>query len=254
MTGQRGKIRRDPFLSPWASIDNMDLYLIRSGILNALYEYKSRFHGTVLDVGCGQSPYKGWLLSENKNVVRYIGLDQENNPIHDNQPDLCWTGTVMPVEDKSVDCVLCTEVLEHCPDPGNVLREIQRVLAPDGFLFVTTPFVWPLHEVPFDEYRYTPFALDRLLRDAGFGEIEIRPLGGWDASFAQMIGLWARRRSPGRWARVLRSVALYPLYLILILTDKQRKWEFEAGIMFTGLAGTARKSRHRVPRGTPSES
>ena len=53
--------------------------------------------------------------------------------------------------------------------------------------------LWPLHDVPYDECRYTPFAIKRHLRNAGFEQFRLKPLGGWDASLAQMIGLWILR-------------------------------------------------------------
>jgi len=74
------------------------------------------------------------------------------------------------------------------------MKEIWRVLKPGGILFFTVPFLWNLHEIPYDEYRYTPFALKRHLTQSGFNEIEIKAMGGWDAALAQMLGLWVRRR------------------------------------------------------------
>jgi len=89
---------------------------------------------------------------------------------------------------------IATEVFEHCPDPEIVMKEIWRVLKLGGILFFTVPFLWNLHETPYDEYRYTPFALKRHLTQSGFTEIEIKAMGGWDAALAQMLGLWVRRR------------------------------------------------------------
>ena len=104
-----------------------------------------------------------------------------------------WDGATIPMPDVSVGSCLLTEVLEHCPDPQAVLIEIHRVLKPRGFLFLTVPFVWPMHTVPHDEYRYTPFALRRMLDMAGFTDAKIEATGGRDAMLAVVLGLWARR-------------------------------------------------------------
>lgn len=95
----------------------------------------------------------------------------------------------MPFEDNSFDSMMATEVLEHCPDPLLIVQEMKRVLKPGGVLFFTVPFLWNLHEVPHDHYRYTPFALERIFRNCGM-QLELHAHGGWNTSMAQMIGMW----------------------------------------------------------------
>jgi glycosyltransferase involved in cell wall biosynthesis len=106
------------------------------------------------------------------------------------RPELKWDGRYIPAEDQTFDCVMATEFLEHYSDPEGILKEIFRVTKPDGKFFATVPFIWNLHEVPHDQYRYTPYSLERHLRNAGFKNIKVQALGGWNMAFAQMIGLW----------------------------------------------------------------
>jgi ubiquinone/menaquinone biosynthesis C-methylase UbiE len=154
-------------------------------------------------------------------------------------PEVTWDGTSIPLLDDSVDCAIATEVLEHSSQPATVLAETRRVLRPDGFLFLTVPFLWPLHDVPFDQYRFTPFALERLLKDAGFMDIVIRPSGGWDASLAQMLGLWAVRRPMSARARRVAKRVLFPVVRRLIAMDKLP--DLSSSPMIPGMSATARK-------------
>jgi SAM-dependent methyltransferase len=55
--------------------------------------------------------------------------------------------------------VECDAVLEHVARPEQVMREIERVLAPGGFAHVVTPFCHPFHEYPRDFRRFTPDGL-----------------------------------------------------------------------------------------------
>lgn len=220
---------------------NLDRYLIRTSILNAVLSYRHLLTGRLLDVGCGQMPYKKAILRPNGSATDYIGLDLAENLVHRNQPDITWDGARIPLNDECIDSVLCTEVLEHCPKPEEVLLEIYRVLKPSGVALFTVPFIWPLHETPFDHYRYTPYSLRSLMSNAGFGKIEIFASGGWDASLAQLLGLWVRRRKMHRLARSILSIALYPIYRLLILIDSGETDVFREGDSFPGLYCIAEK-------------
>jgi SAM-dependent methyltransferase len=212
----------------YALIDNF-IHLEKASVL---------FKGVLLDIGCGRMPYKEFILSI-KSVTHYIGLDLSSTS-YKNTPDMEWDGVSIPLEENSVDTVIATQFLEHHPEPTSVLREIYRVLKPSGVLFLTVPFIWPFHDVPTDQYRFTPFALSRLLQDAGYFDISINPYGGWDASLAAMIGLWVRRRKLSRPIRFIFSCMLMPLIWILRQTDDPPSRFYESSIT-QGLWATCAK-------------
>lgn len=169
----------------------------------------------VLDVGCGEQPWRRRIEDAGG---RYVGVDLRGY-VAAPSPDAVWDGRCLPVRPGSATAVLLTEVLEHVPQPQALLREVHRVLAPGGCCYLTVPFLWPLHDSPFDEYRYTPFALRRLAADAGFEVAHLWHLGGWDASLARMIGLWVRRRPMNRWVRAALSFVLLPVVVALDRID-----------------------------------
>jgi SAM-dependent methyltransferase len=229
----------DEFLEPRASPLTLDSFGVRRAILRDLRSELPNLSGAVLDIGCGYMPYKSLLLAPPSRATRYIGLDLVTS-LYTAQPDLAWDGRQIPLSEAAVDCAIATEVLEHCPAPEVVLRETLRVLRPGGRLFFTVPFLWPLHDVPYDEYRYTPFAVQRHLSSAGFVEIHLRPLGGWDASLAQMIGLWVRGRPMSPSLRRVFSWVALPMVRSLLRRDKLPE-SFAENVMITGLSGTAEK-------------
>lgn len=83
----------------------------------------------------------------------------------------------LPIQDSSADIVFITEVLEHIPNPFIFISEISRILKPDGYCLGSVPFFHLIHSAPYDFYRYTKFALDKLFRESGFTEIEIKNIG-----------------------------------------------------------------------------
>lgn len=233
---------RSDFIDIKFTIENLDRYYIRTSIFNALKKILPLLKGNLLDIGCGKMPYKNYIL-ENSRVDRYIGLDIENALQYDKEvkPDFIWDGIKMPFESNSFETAFGTEVLEHCPEPEIILKEVYRVLKPDGIFFFTVPFLWNLHEVPHDEYRYTPFSLQRHLENTGFRDIEIKATGGWHASMAQMLGLWVRRSPMSLRKRKYVSIILKSIIGYLIKLDKKSAVQFTEGQMITGLYGTAKK-------------
>ena len=222
--------------------ETMVFYSPRSSILASVRTETLSFYGAVLDVGCGFMPYRD-LVKSVPAVYSYIGMDLERPTYYAAvEPDLKWDGSHIPAEDKSFDCVMATEFLEHYSQPENILKEILRVIKPEGTFFATVPFIWNLHEIPYDEYRYTPYSLERHLRNAGFKNIEIKPLGGWNMALAQMVGLWLGFSPMSRFIRPVLKVLFFPFYLFLVKTDKKFDgFDGAERSMFNGLVIRARR-------------
>jgi predicted TPR repeat methyltransferase len=223
------------------------IYSVRKLLHSVIDKNLKLFYGTLLDLGCGEMPYRQYLLDKNKRIKKYIGMDIDYNQYHQCvNPDMYWDGKSINLDNNSVDTVIATELFEHIPNIEQVLGEICRVLSDKGILFFTVPFIWPLHETPFDEYRYTPYSLKRLLKKAGLKNINIRPLGGYNASLAQMICIWIANNkndfSLSKKAGFLEKFILYPIIEKLLRRDKQLKLTiFGENTMSPGFYGYAKK-------------
>jgi SAM-dependent methyltransferase len=232
----------DRYLAPVCRPSTLDSFGNRRLILAALQRELASFRGLVLDVGCGVKPYRSLLLAPPSRASAYVGVDLPGTPYA--TPDLQWDGVTLPKPDASVDSVLMTEVLEHCAEPGAVLKEVARVLRPGGFLFITTPFIWPIHAIPHDEYRFTPFALERLMREAGFAAPRVEATGGRDAVLAITLGLWAGRMpTASRLERAVQrslSILLWPLVWLLLRLDR-RPSAFDESTLIVGLSAATVK-------------
>jgi SAM-dependent methyltransferase len=147
-------------------------------IVAPYYESAIRAHaqGRLLDMGCGYVPlYDAYsdLVSES------ICIDWENSP-HDNPhlDQIVDLAGALPFESATFDTVLLTDVLEHIPVPMNLMCEITRILRPGGKLILGVPFLYWLHEVPHDYYRYTEFALRRFCQLSGLRVVDFVTYGG----------------------------------------------------------------------------
>ncbi len=230
---------KDRFINIPLNYQTLDNYFIRTSIYKALCANLGVFKGRFLDVGCGKMPYKNTIQTQN--ITEYIGLDIASARDYGGpKPDITWDGLHIPLENASFDSAMATEVFEHCFDINTIVSEVSRVLKPGGNLFFTVPYIWPLHEVPYDNYRYTPFSLTKILENNGFESINIKPTGGWNASLAQMIGLWCRRSFKKKWVKDIVSLTLWPIIYLLIKTDKPSTI-FTENTMYPSLYGTATK-------------
>jgi SAM-dependent methyltransferase len=152
----------------------------------------------VLDVGCGPKPYRPFFAE----AAEYVGVDVEGSP----GADLVGTIEALPVPDASFDVVLCTQVLEHCADPAQAVRELRRVTAPGGRVLASTHGVMVYHPAPDDLWRWTHTGLDRLFRQNGdWASVTVRPGSGTAACLAMLLGTYidlfakrARLRAVGR--------------------------------------------------------
>jgi len=165
---------RNAFIPAWQGMFLNPAWLIRKTLARAIRREAAFCKGTVLDFGCGARPYESLF-----NVDRYIGLDIESSghPPEGKCPDIYYDGKHIPLDDESINHVFSAEVFEHVFNVPELFIEIHRVLRPGGTLIMTCPFVWPLHEEPYDFARYTPYALKSLLSDAGFENVSVKPCG-----------------------------------------------------------------------------
>jgi len=178
---------------------------------------------TVLDVGAGTGRYRSYFAHcryHAQDLAAYTGTAA--GPQADRwsytRLDFISTADCLPLRMGMFDAVLCTEVLEHVPQPIAVLGEIGRILRPGGRLFLTAPLGSGLHQQPYHYYGgYTPHFYQRFLPEAGLRIIAVEPNGGFFRHFGQEVARAGHILSyrPGRpWWHPVRLAAMVTTGLI----------------------------------------
>lgn len=117
-----------------------------------LAQNTNRFRGVLYDLGCGESPYREWFL---KYADTYVGVDWSDS-LHDIKADVVANlNGSLPINDEVADTVMSLSVLEHICEPQQMLSEAYRILKPGGGLVLQVPWMWWVHEAPYDYFRYT---------------------------------------------------------------------------------------------------
>lgn len=146
---------------------------------------RNHAHGHLLDLGCGSVPLFG---SYRQHVEKVTCVDWAEGLHDQTHVDLAMDlNGPLDFPDETFDTVLISDVLEHIGEPAGLLREINRILKPDGKLIGGVPFLYWIHEAPHDYFRYTKFGLERLFANAGFSCILVEPLGGLPDVIADTI-------------------------------------------------------------------
>lgn len=167
------------------------------------------YQGHLYDLGCGEMPYKEWLLNY---VDSYTGVDWGSS-LHELKADiLADLNERLPIESEVADTVISISVMEHLREPQVFLSEAHRILRGGGGMILQVPFMWWVHEAPHDYYRYTRFGLQYLFDKAGFVDVQIYPQTGFWTMWILKFNYQTTRLIRGPWlirklmAALLRGV------------------------------------------------
>ncbi|OQY71297.1 MAG: hypothetical protein B6D44_13225 [Ignavibacteriales bacterium UTCHB2] len=138
--------------------------------------------GKLLDIGCGNKPYSTIVSPF---IESYTGCDIVQSS--DKVVDILCQATDIPLESNSFDTVISTQTIEHVADHQRLVNEAYRLLRPGGYFVISGPMYWPLHEEPFDFFRFTKYGFRYILEAAGFKIVEENANGGKWAVFGQVL-------------------------------------------------------------------
>lgn len=192
--------------------------------------FSDEMRGVVMDLG-GKRENKRGSFSPPEHQAQswwYANLDLVTHP------NIFSDVNFVPVKKQAMDCIICTEVLEHLPHPQSCVDEIHRLLRNNGVVFVSTPFFYPVHADPYDFQRFTEDGLRFLFKD--FKSVEVYRMGG----YAGVLGLMFELGIPGiegnslmdkvlRWAMKWASRALCRLDIFAFDNENENRRKFTTG-------------------------
>lgn len=150
--------------------DYWTLRRIREGLEDFINEHAAELKSKrALDFGSGESPYAMMMRDAGIDVIP-SDIDGDGTKVIRIHSD-----GKLELQDRSVDVVFSTQVLEHVADVDRYLAEAFRVLRPGGLIFLSTHGAFVLHRHPTDFRRWTIDGLTHEITQAGFKMESIRP-------------------------------------------------------------------------------
>lgn len=199
-------------------------YFVRLIYSNIFVRYSKLFSRKNLYAFMGKS-INNYLIGKNLNIlVIGAGGETSNYLLKKNikfkeididkkrKPDYVMSVERMDkIKSNSVDVIFCMEVLEHVQNPFNGVNEIRRVLKKDGIFIGSTPFIFPIHDKPYDFYRYTKYGILNLFKD--FKKLELAERNGY---FETIYVLILRLFNMGNnWQKIV-AVLLFPIFVLIL--------------------------------------
>ena len=184
----------------------------------------------VLCIGAGGK--LGGMVRDTPNIT-VVSVDIDP----DKKPDFVMDAASLGFLDGEFDAVFMIEVLEHVSEPQAAVAEIHRVLREGGVFVSSTPFIFGIHEEPYDFFRFTKYGLLHLFR--AFSEINLRERNGY---YASIIVMFMRSIfSPGKHRIAIGGVLIIigmPFFLLLLIIDRFAQDErATSGYFTTCIAG-----------------
>lgn len=147
---------------------------------------------TILDAGAGESQFKKYC-SHLKYIAQDFGQYQGEGDVglqtgtwDNSKLDIVSDILSIPLPDHSVDAIMCTEVLEHIPDPLGAIKEFSRLIKPGGYLLITAPFASLTHFAPYHfASGLSRFFYEKHLPENGFTINELQLNGNYFEYLAQ---------------------------------------------------------------------
>ena len=144
----------------------------RRKILDSLLEDNKHYYkGIVLDIG-GRD--RGKFKKPKDKVEKWIFADMVNK----HSPDIILdVADMSQIQNGSINTINATELFEHVRNPEKGLKECYRILKENGAIILSAPFLYPVHNDPYDFQRWTEQKWKDKLQNLGF-RIEVFKIMG----------------------------------------------------------------------------
>lgn len=190
-------------------------YIAKRVEYEAIKKARKYANGKLLDIGCGTMPYRRDMLEF---VKEYIGLDYpKTKKMYPGapKPDILGDAKNLPLDSATFDTVLMLQVLEHIDNPELAIKEASRVLKTGGIIIISVPFLYPVHDAPYDYFRFTEYALKSFLKKFNLKILHFSSDGAFLEFLLQSLIIFLLKRAKEAFCKKKLIYTIYAIVLII---------------------------------------
>ncbi|MGD9131075.1 MAG: class I SAM-dependent methyltransferase [Candidatus Bathyarchaeota archaeon] len=212
---------------------SVDYYYIQKFMRDSAFTLEHK--KLIIDVGSGRSPFKNYI-SHNL----WVSIDRRI------YSGVTLIGDIrsLPLRKEIADAIVCTQVLEHVMDINATFQEFKRVLSVGGYLVLTIPLIFGVHDNP-DFWRFTDEGIRHILQKYNFKILKIKKKGGVFSTLGliirqipqQVFGPFSDRTNYLKWGFLLLIylllIPITRLCILLDVVDQQKNFTIGYGVLAT---------------------
>lgn len=185
----------------------------------AIHEAEIYARGDLIDIGCGRMAHRKEL---EKVTSSYVGFDHPKlSKLYPSprKPDLYGDAMKLPIKDNTFDTALLLQVLEHLDNPQKALDESYRILKKNGYIIISVPFMYPIHDAPYDYYRFTEYAIKKMIKQTGFKIIKLETGGNFFEFWLQSLIVYLFKKIDVNIRKreiSIEYIYIFPLFIAMV--------------------------------------
>lgn len=187
---------------------------------------------SILEIGSNGETSK-WIESFKFYEKKSIDIDATRYP--DQVLDVCDNEFEKKIQ-FSPDCIVALEVFEHLKDPFLAVQNLRKILKKNGIIIISTPFIFGMHDLPHDYFRYTKFGLINLFKDFSNVNITQRNDGVFDIIFVLLFRSYQDKRILNKFLGSFFVIFYYIFFPFIFVLNKF----FRSDLITTGYYLVAR--------------
>ena len=163
----------------------------------------------ILLVGSGGKIADHLYKFASRKLFMVISIDIDSTK----KPDIIGDVCLYEFGEDKYDAIIMAEVLEHFHNPQKSIVNIHKSLKKGGKAIITVPFIFPIHDRPYDYFRFTRYGLELLLKD--FESIFIKDRNNWGEAISTLMARHSFENHMGKYFMLLMALSFYPLFFFL---------------------------------------